>query len=127
MTLDDVRKNYTESELSDFPGDDPLRFQAFSPFLQNLFEDKVVYCEHYMWIVHLRDLRISEEGFRVTAVPNQYILRRRIVAPDPPQEPWDFGGGWKWIRLVGHSLNCFPGGWSIWPEAGRVQAVEQCL
>jgi hypothetical protein len=40
MTLDEIRGQYTESELSDHPGDNDLRYRAFSPFRQNLFEDK---------------------------------------------------------------------------------------
>lgn len=117
----DLRKKYTHDELSYFPGDNDLRYEMFSPVLGNLYENKVVYYEHFICVVRLKDISITPNGFHATAVPFLPIERDRRHCPP---EPWSFGSPWRFMCLYGNSIGVPYAGWSIWPEPDLVKTVE---
>ncbi len=123
MRLDDLRPIHTNDELSYLPGKRALRYKAFSPYLENLFEGKVVYLERFICIACLDNLKITKTGFSAIAVP-QIQIHRAAFLIDFPKEPWRFAGTWENIRLLHNCFNAPMSGWTIWPESERVQAVE---
>jgi len=126
MTFNDLRKRYTEEQLSYSPGDAQLRYKLFAPFLQNLYEDKIVYYERFIVIARLEDVEITPKRFGATAIP--LLSVRRIEPPyKVDDEPWQFGGPWADMRLIKNSINMLYAGWSIWPEYDRVKAVEEAI
>jgi hypothetical protein len=127
MTFNDLKKTYTHDELSYFPGDNELRFRAFSPILENLFENKIVYCERFIGLVRLENIQITPEFFGATAVPYLPIERKGRITTPLPVDPWTFRGRWTSLRLTGNSLNVPYAGRTIWPEAERVKAVERLI
>jgi hypothetical protein len=127
MNFNDLRKTYTSEELSYFPGDNDLRFRAFSPLIDDLFESKVVYYEKFICLVRLEDIQITPEFLGATAVPYLRIERTGSFRPRSPVEPWTFKGSWSRMCLVNNSLNVPYAGWTIWPEAERVKAVESLI
>ena len=88
MTFNDLRKQYTEDELSYFPGKKRLRYKMFAPFFQNLFENKVVYRERFIVIARLEDIEITPKGLGATAIP---LLSVKPIEPpyDVLDEPWN--------------------------------------
>lgn len=127
MTFNELREHYTRDELSYFPGDNDLRFRAFSPIIQSLYESKLVYYEKFICIVRLEDIEITPQHFSATAIPHLHIERTGFFRPQSPTKPWSFKGTWGWMRLIDNSLNVPYAGWTIWPEAERVRAVERLV
>jgi hypothetical protein len=123
MTFRDLRSKYTRDELSYFPGDAALRFDAFSPILSDLYEDKVVYCERFVCVVSLRNIEISAKRFKATCVPILPIERTGSFRRTAPEEEWDFSAPWDWMTLANNSINVPYAGWTIWPEKDRVREV----
>lgn len=127
MTFDDLKLAHTSDELSYFPGDNDLRFRAFSPILQNLFENKLVYRERFICLVRLEEIQITPEFFSATAVPHLHFVETGVFGPDSLTKPWKFKSSWDWMCMGNNSINVPYAGWTIWPEARRVKAVEQLL
>lgn len=126
MTIAELHTNYSIEELSYYPGDNALRYKIFSPFLQNLFENKVVYDDRFTCIIKLEDLRILPEGFKVNAVPYLTIEKKR-PGKYCPSNPWSFGAVWSSILLNGTCL-CAPyANWSIWCDPETVKKTEQLV
>jgi hypothetical protein len=132
MKLTDLRSQYSDKDLRRSMGEQALRFKAFSPFFQNLHEGKVVYYEKFMCIARLDDLEITPEGIYALAVPVTPIPR--VGLPEnlinryvPPEKPWRVGMRWEWMMMNVVSLGNPQIGWTVWPEAERVQAVEKLI
>lgn len=123
MTFDELRKKYTDNELSYFPGDANLRREAFTPVLTDLYENKIVYYEKFICVVALSEIELTEDGFRAKCTPEIPIMREGYPGPSSPTEQWKFGGKWDWMRLINNSINVPYAGWSIWPEKERVRQV----
>ena len=132
MKLSDLRGKYTDKELRWSIGDSEIRYRAFSPFFQNLHEEKVVYYEKFMCVARLDDLKITTEGVYATAVPitpiprvglPENLIKRYIT----PEKPWRIGMKWEWMMMNVISLGNPQVGWTIWPEADRVQTIEKLL
>lgn len=103
LTFQQLREQYTEDELSYFPGDMQLRYKIFAPFFQQLFENKLVYYERFIVIVQLQDIKITPTHFSAKA--NLLLSIRPIKPPYKVlDEPWNFGGKWDWMRLISNSL-----------------------
>jgi hypothetical protein len=132
MRLTDLRSQYTDKELRWSMGDQALRYRAFSPFFQNLHEGKVVYYEKFMCIARLDNLEITPEGIYALAVPVTPIPRvglpeNLIKSYITPEKPWRIGMRWEWMMMNVVSLGNSQVGWTVWPEAERVQAVEKLV
>ncbi len=124
MTFNELRIRYSDHELSYYPGDRELRYRAFAPFFDSLFDSKVVYYEKFIGIVRLEGIEITPDYFRAVAVPHLRIERMGVSQPQFPHKPWEFGGRWDFMRLVKNGINAPYCAWTIWPEAARVQRVE---
>lgn len=124
MTVEDLHRNYSEDELSSFPGDRKLRYQAFAPLFSDLHEQKIVYYERFFCVAELENIEVSEEGFCATAVPGLAIETPFDPEPRGDGDAWVFRGAWDWMRLVNHSINVPYAGWRISPGRDRVERVE---
>lgn len=125
MTIKELRSNYAE-ELALFPGEGKLRYELLSPVLRNLHESKVVYYEKFIGIVRLEDIKITSEEF--LAIANSYLLIERHSRFDPyffKIKKWKFGAKWKYMRLLGSSINVPYANWTIWCDPDTVKAVEE--
>ncbi len=122
-TLAQLREQYTEEQLSNQEGDSQLRYQLFAPFFRNLFENKVVYYERGVCIARLEDIEITSGGFHATAHP-QLQMYPDISEGSYFPESWQFGGPWASMCLSDDHFFMPYAGWSVWPEAERVQMAE---
>ncbi|MCX6972521.1 MAG: hypothetical protein NTV93_20550 [Verrucomicrobia bacterium] len=124
MKLDDLRRIYTEDDLSYYPGDRELRYRLFSPFLANLAGKKVVYHERFVAIVELSAVEVTTERFSAVATILLHVEQRGrpLILP---RRPWRFGGHWEHMMLGGHHFHVPYAAWSIWPEPEIVSAVEE--
>ena len=92
----------------------------------------MVYYEKFMCIARLDDLEITQEGIYALAVPVTPIPRVGLPENLPkryitPEKPWRIGMRWEWMMMNVVSLGNTQVGWTIWPEAERVQAVEKLV
>lgn len=125
MTIDELRENYTADELSHFPGDGDLRYRLFSPLFADLFENKVIYRERFVCVVLLENIEINPEFFNATAIPLINIELSGEWRPEPPSEPWEFGGVWSALCLWNKGISAPYASWTIWPEPDLVREVER--
>ena len=127
MTFDELRKYYTKHELSYSPGNAELRYKLFAPFFENLFENKVIYYEQFLVIVQLEDIEITPERFEAKAIPLLSVKKNDESPYCFPTQAWTFGGTWAYMVLCGNAISMPYVGWTIWPEADRVQRVEKAV
>lgn len=125
MTIEELRRDYSEEELSYFPGDGELRYRLFAPLFADLHENKVVYRERFVAVVRLENIKITPEFFEATAAPLINIEFSGDWKPEPPAEPWTFGGVWSALCLLGSGISAPYAGWTIWPEPKLVPEVER--
>lgn len=125
MTIDELKRNYSEDDLSHFMGDNELRYRLFSPFFSNLHENKVVYRERFVCLVRLENIEITPEGFSSTAVPLIHIEFTGDWRPEPPPEPWEFGAVWKAMCVWNNGFSAPYASWTIWPDPELVREVER--
>jgi len=125
MTIYELKQSYSEHDLSYFPGDNDLRYRLFSPLFTNLFEDKVIYRERFICVVRLENIMITSEELSADAVPLTHIEFTGEWRPEPPAEPWTFGGVWSAVCLSANHISAPYGGWTVWPEAELVREVER--
>lgn len=127
MTIQELRNKYSEEELSKFPGDKQLRFEMFSPLFQNLYEQKVIYSEKILGIVQLKDVIITPEKFKATAIPIQCIRREHEFDELFAElEVWDFYSSWDWMLFSNDGSISVPyASWTVWTEPALVKKVEK--
>ena len=128
MTLQELSAKYTSAELSNLPGDKEFRFKTFSPFFENLYDNKIVYYEKFVCIAQLEDIKITPESFSAIAIPLLEI-EKHSFNPNPfyPTKPWKFSTIWDWICLSGNKFFVPYGGWTVWPEPEKVRRVEELV
>lgn len=127
MTIQELRSTYSKEELGQFPGDNKLRYEMFSPLFNDLYDQKVIYDEKLLVIVKLEDFIITPEKFSATAIPQECIKRGRELDDLFDKLPdWTFGSSWDWMLLGSHndSISVPYAGWSIWTEPSLVKQVE---
>ncbi len=112
-------------DLSTNNGDPIFRRSLWGPLFENLHENKVIYRERFICLARIDDLKITERGIIGTVVPLVYLF----TYPDLnlPERPWHFGGSWARMRQSKSSLGQPYAGWTIWPEASLIRAVEFLL
>lgn len=128
MTIKELNSSYSQTELSSFPGDNELRYKLFSPLFQNLHENKIVYNEKtILGIVKLKDIVITPEGFKATAIPCLEIERGDEfgVSYFMKMPELTFSAGWSSMCLNGERLSVPYVGWSIWCDPETVKKVEE--
>jgi hypothetical protein len=90
-----------------------------------LHQDKVIYREGFIGIVRLESVRISDGGFSATAVPIVEI--ETYGCYHMPREPWNFSAPWEVIWEQSGRFGARYVGWSFYPAANLVRAVEYLL
>lgn len=105
MYIKELHKNYPDSALSYLPGDRELKFKAFSPLFENLYENKVIYNEKFMCLAKLEIVNLTSWGFKARATPLLEIERVDLSRKSfIPTKPWSFGGSWEFALLCGSSI-----------------------
>lgn len=119
-----LRSKYNSHELTYSPGDNQLRYEAFAPLFERLFENKVVYRERFIGIIKLEEITITPERFEAKAIPTVLIETRSSSDKFFFRSEWKFSAVWKHIALNGNHLSS-SFSWAIWPEADTVKKVEE--
>jgi hypothetical protein len=90
-----------------------------------LHEEKVIYREGFIALVRLEGIRATDGGFSATAVPITQIETDGCYLM--PREPWFFSASLELIWHQGGRFGARYVGWSFWPSANLVRAVEHLL
>jgi hypothetical protein len=115
---------FPSSELSCYPGNKALRFKAFAPIFENLFEKKIVYHERFTRLVVLENMKITPESFFAKAIPLALIKAGTRLESFYSEKPWVFGAVWSHICYLDNQLMTPYANWSIWFEPILVERVE---
>lgn len=127
MTLKEINAKYSATELKRMPGDKEFRYQTFSPFFENLHENKIVYFERFICIAQIDNLIITPDSFKASAKP--YLVCPRPDMPkfySNPKAKWSFGAKWEYVSLTENHFGTY-GMWTIWPEKDFVITIEYLL
>lgn len=115
---------FSPNDLSNFPGNTQLRFEAFSPIFKGLFENKIVYHERFTRLVLLENISITPERFFAKAIPLALIKSGTRLERFNSKKPWEFGAVWSHICYSDNQLVAPYANWSIWFEPILVKQVE---
>jgi len=124
MTLQEINSKYSWKDLNSMPGDGELRRKLFSPFLTDLYENKIIYFERFLSIVTLADIENTPEKFTATAIPYLNIEKPEGGRSGFMKEPWNFGAAWPYMRLSGDHFGTYSM-WLIWTDKELVKTVEE--
>jgi hypothetical protein len=130
MHIKELHEKYPKGTLDRLPGDVALKYEAFYPLFQNLYENKIVFYDRFLAIVILEDIDISDWGFRARAIPYLEIervdipLSKRSYRYRMPDKSWFCAGKWDFIWFNNTHLGSPYGGYSIWPDPEQVKYVE---
>ncbi len=128
MTLLELSEKYTIEEIgADASDDDTLKFEIFSPFFRNLYENKIVYYDKFLCLALVQDIQITPNYLKIFVAPLLKVEGREYRMRMCPTAPWSFGSRWCGFGIVNHSFHAPYAPWRIWPEPDRVRAVENCL
>lgn len=125
MSLKGLLQQYPDRGLQSNQGDPDFRRSVWAPFFENLHQGKVIYRERFICLARIEGLKLDERGVRGTVVPLQVFFTYPGIVP--PAKPWYFGGSWARMMQLDGALAQPYAGWTIWPEAGRLRAVEHLL
>lgn len=134
MTIEELKLKYSWEELSSMPFDTKFRYEIFSPFLKNLYENKMVYHERIMGIIKVEVMEITSERFQAKAIPyllleRDYIYEGMTLGFDKyffKNGSWHFGARWSHVRLLGSGLGTY-GMWKIWCDPLIVKQTEELI
>jgi hypothetical protein len=126
MKLNDLRSKHSADALRASKGDPSFRRSVWAPFFENLHEGKVIYRERFICLARIENLAITDIGVGGLITPLKYLYVPSYIRA-APDKSWGFGGGWAHMTQGDGTLGCNYAGWSIWPEAERVRAVETLL
>jgi hypothetical protein len=90
-----------------------------------LHQDKVIYREGFIGIVRLESIRVTDGGFSASAVPIVEI--ETYGCYHMLREPWNFSAPWELIWGQSGRFGARYVGWSFYPAANLVRAVEHLL
>jgi len=124
MTLKEINSKYSFKELRSMPGDGEFRRKLITPFLEDLYENKIVYYEHGLSIVTLTDIKNTPELFKATATPYLNIEKPGGSPSRFMEKPWEFGAAWPYITVLDNHFGTYSG-WLIWTNKGLVRLVEE--
>ena len=124
ITLEELSSKYSWEEIGCVPGDGKFRRKLFTPFLSNLYENKIVYYERFMCVAILENVINTTERFEATAIP--YItIERGERKPHPPTKPWKFGAVWSAMTVNDGHFSTYGGMWLFWTDKELVKTVEE--
>ena len=70
MTLLELSEKYTIEEIgADASDDDTLKFEIFSPFFRNLYENKIVYYDKFLCLALVQDIQITPNYLKIFVAP----------------------------------------------------------
>jgi len=124
MTLQELELKYSWQEIGKSGGDGELHKELFTPFLTNIYENRIVYYERYMCVAILEDIKITPEKFEATAIP-YLTIKTAGPAKYSPQKPWTFGSGWSYMTLNDSHFGTYGGMWLFWTDKELVKTVEE--
>jgi len=131
MTIQELRKKYTEYELCHFPGNMELRYEAFAPLFENLHENKMIYYEKGVgWLICVKNFEITPQGFSATAIPICVLFNnnRMNLGGSSLLKEWKFSATWSWMLLCDDNSFAIPyASFSIWIEADIIREVEKLI
>ena len=129
MTIKQLREEYTHDELCCFPGNRELRYKAFAPLLENLYESKIIYHERGVgWLIRMENLEITPTRFSATAVPICVIYNRRNLGGFSLMKKWNFFAAWDYLLLCDDDSFIVPyASYSIRVEADIIKRVEKLI
>ena len=78
MTLEELELKYSWQEIGKSGGDGELHRKLFTPFLTDIYENKIVYYERFMCVAILENIKIAPDRFEATAIP--YITIERGIS-----------------------------------------------
>ena len=124
MTLEELELKYSWQEIGRSGGDGELHRELFTPFLTDIFENKIVYYERFMCVAILENIKITPEKFEATAIP---YLKIKSAGPAQysPQKPWTFGSAWPYMTLHDGHFSTYGGLWLFWTDKELVKTVEE--
>ena len=124
MTLEELELKYSWQEIGRSGGDGELHRELFTPFLTDIFENKIVYYERFMCVAILENIKITPEKFEATAIP---YLKIKSAGPAQysPQKPWTFGSAWPYMTLHDGHFSTYGGQWLFWTDKELVKTVEE--
>lgn len=90
-------------------GDPELRRTLFAPFLQNLYENKVVYYERFMCVARIEKMIITPDQFHAKAKVHIRIDKKAFRPPDWEriEKGWHFGAKWEALSYHNNSFGMF--------------------
>ncbi len=126
MTLSELKNNYTPNQLSSFPGDPVLRRKLFSPFFENLYDNKIVYYEHFRCIARIEEMMIEPEIFSAIARVHLPIEKKPGlgIQPDILEKGWSFGGKWEAVTFSNMSFGLYYTSVVFITDPDTVQQIE---
>lgn len=127
MTIAKLLEKYTKGELTSQVGEQKLRFEAFSPLFNNLYDNKVIYHERITSLLRLENIIITDEGFNAIAKRIKLLVEptnnvQRIIAS---KSSWTVGASWGWLCLDESGYLKTYSGWKIWADPELVKKVEE--
>lgn len=105
--------------------DKTIKDSLWKHISRGLHQDKVIYREGFIGIVRLESIRLTDGGFSATAVPIVQIETDGCY--HMPLEPWGFSASWELIWEQNGRFGARYVGWSFYPAANLVRAVEHLL
>ncbi len=124
-----LRSKYNHDELTIYPGNNLLRYEAFSPIFKNLYENKIVYYEKLLGIIKVENVIITPEYFKATAIP--YLVIKRGSRYDDiflSAKKWTFSSSWESMLLGNDNAISVPyAGWAVWCDLELVKTVEELV
>ena len=109
----------TDHELAD------LKREALFPYLENLEEKMVIYRARMVAFVVLFDVECDERGFRANVWRLNIIHLPEYAKRLTEHKIWQVACTWNSIRLLDDRINCYPAGWTFWPEDRVINHVEK--
>ena len=127
--IKNIQVNNNYKDLQSIPGDTQLRYEIFSPFFHNLYQNnKIVYRERFSCIIALENIIITPERFEAIAVPIMLIKGgSRADKYFSIERKWKFGAKWNYVTLSGTHLTSSWANWSIWCDPNTVMIVENLV
>lgn len=125
MKLLDLWSNNSYEGLAGGEGHNPvLLSDLVKPYLENLYQDLVIYHEKNIVITRLSEIDFTERRFGASAKVEEMIL----LLTGAHSEEWSFGCTWEWYHLSGSYLVANPYvGYRIMLDADIVAKVHWCM
>jgi hypothetical protein len=131
MTRKELQEKYTKKELSYVPGDLELRYKAFAPLFENLYDNKMIYHEHGIgWLIGVKNIEVTSKRFSAMAVAIRMLYDRRIRKSGTYQklQEWKFSASWDWMQLCDDNAFYVPYvSFRIWIKEDIIKRVEKLI